>query len=212
MFFAHKMSKASEVERQVLRICTRQRVIRMLIGRMIRAAKLDVDLYEEVEADASATPQAFLVVLLSSVAQGIGAGFSGYRVGGAEQVFPSFISLALGALLAWVIWAALTYWIGVTLFRGPETSATYGELLRTIGYSASPGILRVFSFLPFFGPLIVVFASFWMLVAMVIAVRQALDFTTARAIGTCLVGWLVQVVLLLFLLAFFAADGLNLPQ
>jgi len=37
-------------------------------NRMIRAAKLKVDLYEEVEADTTATRQAFLVVLIVSLA------------------------------------------------------------------------------------------------------------------------------------------------
>lgn len=181
----------------------------MLFDRMIRAAKLEVDFYEEVEADTSATQQALLVVVLASVAQGIGAGLSGYRAAGAEAMIPSLIAGSFGALLGWAIWAALTYWIGTTLFRGPETSATYGELLRTIGFSASPGVLRIVSFIPLLGPLILLISSLWMLVAMVVAVRQALDFTTARAIGTCLVGWLIQLALLVLLLAFSGAAGIN---
>ncbi|MBE0415080.1 MAG: hypothetical protein IBX36_00860, partial [Dehalococcoidia bacterium] len=77
----------------------------------------------------------------------------------------------------------------------PETSATYGELLRTIGFSATPGMLMIFAFVPFVGGLISLVALVWMFIAMVIAVRQALDFTTWRAIGTCVVGWLVMMAL-----------------
>jgi len=46
------------------------------------------------------------------------------------------------------------------------------------------------------GGLISLVASIWALIAMVIAVRQALDFTTGRAILTCIVGWIVMVVIL----------------
>jgi hypothetical protein len=38
--------------------------------------------------------------------------------------------------------------------------------------------------------------SVWLLVAMVIAVKQALDYkSTARAVGVCLVGWLVSLAI-----------------
>jgi len=87
------------------------------------------------------------------------------------------------------------YWIGTTIFAGPETEATYGQLLRTLGFAHSPGFLRIFSFIPFIGGLISFAASVWFLVAGVIAVRQALDFTTLRAIGTCIIGWVLYMLL-----------------
>ena len=109
-----------------------------------------------------------------------------------------FVGL-LSALVFWFMWSLITYFVGTTLFRGPETSANYGELLRTIGFAATPGILMIFGFVPWVGGFISFVAWVWMLVAMVIAVRQALDFTTWRAIGTCLVGGIAYLVFSLIL-------------
>jgi len=164
---------------------------------MIRAAKLEVDLYEEVEADTRANGQAFLAVLIASLAAGLGAGIAGVRVeGGLSFVWWLLIVLA-SALIGWLVWSLITYWLGTTIFRGPETSATYGELLRTIGFSNSPRVLTFFAFIPFLGGIIVFVVSIWVLIAGVIAVRQALDFSTWRAIGTCVVGWIPYTLIVL---------------
>ena len=104
------------------------------------------------------------------------------------------------AVFGWLAWALFAYWIGTSIFRGPHTEATYGQLLRTLGFANSPGLLRFFTFIPYIGSLIGFIALVWVLVAGVIAVRQALDFSTGRAIGTCIVGWLIY-VLLAFLLS-----------
>jgi hypothetical protein len=176
--------------------------------RMIRAAKLDVSVYEEVEADEAALGQAMLVVILSSFAGGIGMGLAGIA---GEGSWLSFLVLGtLVSLIAWYLWALLTYVIGTTIFKGPETSANLGELLRTTGFSASPGTLRVLVFIPGIGPIISFVALVWMLVAMVIAVRQALDFSTARAIGTCVVGWIIQILIVGVVYMVFGMGG-NVP-
>lgn len=87
-------------------------------------------------------------------------------------------------------------WIGTTLLRTPETEANWGQLLRTLGFAQSPGILRVFGFIPVVGPVIFAVTSIWLLVTMVIAVRQALDYSsTLRAIGVVLIGFIPYVVL-----------------
>ena len=162
-------------------------------NRMIRAAKLDVHLYEEVEADKGAMAQAMTVVILSAVALGIGSGNAGLR---------GIIILTIVALIGWYVWAFLTYLIGTKLLPEPETRSDYGELLRTIGFSSAPGLIRILGIIPIPGlrdPLFAV-ASIWMLVAMVIAVRQALDYTsTGRAIGVCMIGWVVQILILMVL-------------
>ena len=158
-------------------------------NRMIQAAKLDVNLYEEVEADKGAMGQAMGVVILSSVAAGIGT------IGAA-----GIMGLVLGtvvALAGWFIWAFLTYYIGTRLLAEPQTKSDYGELLRTIGFSSSPGLLRVLGIIPMLGSILNFICGIWMLVAMIIAVRQALDYkSTWRAVAVCLIGWIVQVVVL----------------
>ncbi len=157
--------------------------------RMIRAAKLDVQLYEEVEADKSAMKQAMGVVVLSSLALGIGslgvASGSGIIMG------------VIVALAGWFIWAYITYFIGTKLLPEPQTSADHGELLRTIGFSSSPGLIRILGIIPGLWGIVNPIAAIWMLMAMIVAVRQALDYrSTLRAIGVCIIGWIVQAVLL----------------
>lgn len=160
----------------------------LFTDRMIRAAKLDVNLYEEVEADKGAIGQAMGVVILSSVAAGIGTGGTAGMKG---LVFGTIVALA-----GWFIWAFLTYYIGTKLLPEPQTKADYGELLRTIGFSSSPGVLRVLGIIPMLGNILNFIIGIWMLVAMVIAVRQALDYkSTWRAVGVCLIGWVVQMVI-----------------
>ncbi|MEE8290044.1 MAG: YIP1 family protein [Candidatus Tectomicrobia bacterium] len=164
------------------------------VDRMVRAAKLDVHLYEEVEADKSALGQATGVVVLSSAASGVGL----MGAGGLEGIVVG----TLGALVGWYIWAFLTYFIGTKLLPEPQTQANYGELLRTIGFASSPGLIRVLGIIPALAPFVFLIAGIWMLVAMVIAVRQALDYhSTLRAVGVCVVGWLVQAVIVGLVLA-----------
>lgn len=146
------------------------------VDRMIGAAKLNVATYEEVEADHTATGQAMAVVVLSSVAAGLG-------MSGAFTLRRSIVGI-IAALVTWFLWAFLTYLIGTKLLPEPQTSSNVGELLRTTGFSSSPGVLRVLGSLPVLGGLISFLISIWMLVAMVIAVRQALDYrSTGRAVG-----------------------------
>ncbi len=161
---------------------------------MIRAAKLDVSLYEEVEADKTALGQAMGVVVLSSIAAGIGAMTFRRPV--------TLVTSVLGALIGWYIWAFLTYWIGAKLLPEPQTEVDVGELLRTIGFSSSPGLIRVLGIIPVLRGITFSVASIWMLVAMVIAVRQALDYkSTGRAVGVCLIGWLIQLLIIGLLFA-----------
>ncbi|MCL7487892.1 MAG: YIP1 family protein [Desulfobulbaceae bacterium] len=170
----------------------------VFMERMLRAAKLDIHLYEEVEADTSAMPQAIGVVVLSSVAAGIGS--TGMGATGAGGILMGIVA----ALAGWYIWAFLTYFIGTRLLPEPQTKADYGELLRTIGFSSSPGMIRILGIIPGLGTLVFFIASIWMLVAMVIAVRQALDYTsTWRAVGVCVIGWLFQTVIIVVVLALF---------
>jgi hypothetical protein len=170
--------------------------MQIYLDRIVRAAKLDVNLYEEVEADKGSMSQAMGVVVLSSVAAGIGSigsmGIKGIIIG------------AITALIAWFIWAYITYFIGAKILPEPQTKADHGELLRTIGFSSSPGLLRILAIIPGLGGIIFIITSVWMLVAMVIAVRQALDYqSTLRAVSVCMIGWVIQAIILMILFAAF---------
>ena len=167
-----------------------------LVDRMVRAAKLDVDLYEEVEADRSATGQAFLVVLIFSISSAIGLGIYSAIENGAMYLVWGLLAGVVSNVIAWGLFSFLTYIVGTKLFPGPETSADWGELLRTLGFSTAPGALLVVAFIPLLGGLIALAVWVWMIIAAVIAVRQALDFTTGRALATCVVGLIAYVIIM----------------
>ncbi len=152
-----------------------------IIDRMIRAARLESQVYEEVEHDQSATSQALLVVALGAVAAGIGA------------LFVSIAALILGVIFFLILWAAYAftaYLVGTYIFKGPRTEATWGQLLRTLGFASSPRVLFIFAFIPAIGFFVGLAVFIWWLTATVIAIRQALDFDTGRAIATAVVSLL----------------------
>lgn len=164
---------------------------------MIRAARLDVTLYEEVEADEGATTQAFIVVMLSSICAGIGTGIREALLGqGPGRIGIGLVGGLVSAALFWFIWSFITYFVGTKVFGG---TASFGELLRTIGFSNSPGVLMILSFIPILGGLVSFAVSIWQLVSMVVAVRQALDFSNGKAVLTCIVGWIASTILLVII-------------
>jgi len=173
------------------------------VQRMIGAAKLDSATYEEVEADKHATGQAMGVVILSAFAAGIGAAGAGGR---------GVLVALVGALVGWYLWALLTWLIGTKFLPEAQTEADVGQLLRTIGFASSPGLIRIFGWVPILGVAVQAAAWIWMLVATVVAVRQALDYTsTGRAILVCLIGWFVNLLVFVWTLAFlgFAILGVR---
>ncbi len=156
--------------------------------RMVGAAKLEVSIYKEVRADTQATGQALGVVVLSSIAQGIAAfalgGIRGFALGTAT------------ALVVWFVWVLVVYLVGAKILPEPQTRSDIGELVRTTGFAASPGLLRVLGFVPGLGFLTVVAVSAWMFLAMIMAVRQALDYESMeRTVGVCLIGWFLHIVI-----------------
>jgi hypothetical protein len=158
--------------------------------RLIGAMALDPVIYEEVEADRGATLQAMLVVVLSSLSAGLGA--RGFGSGSLQGVL--FISGL--ALVGWATWAIITFQIGARLMPEPQTRVDVGELLRTIGFASAPGMLRIFGVVPGATIPAFVITSVWMLAAMIVAVRQALDYeSTWRAIAVCALGWTLAIAI-----------------
>ena len=166
-----------------------------LINRIFRAIKIDVELYEEVERDRSATIQAGLVVVLSSMAAGVGA----LQLGASN-----FLLAPIFSLISWYVWAYIIYFVGVKLFPEKNTKSDHGELLRTIGFSSAPGLIRVFGVTPDLMAVTFIGSAFWMLACMVVGVRAALDYKSLwRALGVVIVAWLFQAILLLTILILF---------
>ena len=171
-----------------------------MVERMVRASRLDVHIFEEVEVDTSATRQALSVVALVALATGIASlgttGLIGLFVG------------VVSAIVGWALWAWILHLIGTKIMPTHSTHADWGQLARTLGFAQSPGIFKVLGLVPVIGNIIFAVASIWMLVAMVVAVRQALDYTsTWRAIAVVLIGFIPYVLLMSIAFAFLGDLG-----
>jgi hypothetical protein len=156
------------------------------VERVVGAARLDARTYEEVEADTTAMGQAMAVVAASALAAGVGS--IGNGATGA-------VAAVVGGFVGWFLWAVVTWLVGTKLLPEPGTSADLGQMLRTIGFSAAPGLLNVLGIIPLVGLVVWLLAAIWQLVAMVVAVRQALDYTsTGRAVLVCFIGWVFYMI------------------
>ena len=154
--------------------------------RMIGAALLNPDAYEAVERDVRANRSALWIVIFASLAAGFGALTShGIR---------ALVVSVIADLISWALYATVAYLIGTTIFKTRETRATVGELLRTLGYAQTPALLLVLSGIIFLGGIIAIIVFFWILATTIVALRQALDFSTGRAVGTAIVSWLIFIV------------------
>ena len=153
-----------------------------IIDRMRGAAMLDVATYEEVEADRSATGQALVVVILVAICSGIGS---------INRGSSSILVAVIMGVVGWLIWSGVTMLVGTKLFGG---TADWGELLRTLGFAQSPGVLALFAIIPILGVVVMLLVGLWQLVAGVIAIRQALDFSTGKAIATAVVAWIAVLI------------------
>lgn len=166
-----------------------------MLERMMGAARLNVHTFEDVENDESATMQALAVVVIVSIAAAIG----GLLALGGNPITGLFFGVIRG-LAGWALWALVTYLVGTTIFKTPSTHANWGQMARGTGFAQTPGVLQIFAFIPFLGGLIALAATIWQLVAMVIAVRQGLDYeSTWRAIGVVVVGFIIVIIPLIII-------------
>jgi hypothetical protein len=154
-------------------------------ARMVGAIRLQAATFEEVEHDRGATGQAALVVALAGLASGIGA----IRYGSAGGV----VFMIVTRLLGWLIGAFVLLIVGTKLLPGRDTEADLGQMLRTSGFAQAAGIFGILGIIPLLGGLLEILVGIWILVALVIAVRQALDYQdTARAIIVCAIAWVIM--------------------
>lgn len=185
------ISKTRLVKGQVVIVVQGEKMSK-LINRLVRASRLDASLFEEVGADKGATWQAVGIVFLSCIAAGIGSIGKEWH-----------INILVGTffpLFGWFVWTYLVYFIGAVIFPEPQTKTDLGGLFRTVGFSSSPGLIRILGIIPGSGSVVFIGALVWMLMASVIAVRQALAYSsTLRAVEICAMGWMIQLsALMLF--------------
>ncbi len=170
-------------------------MINLFLNRIFRAIKIDISVFEEVEKDKTATIQAGIVVILSSLAAGVGA----LQLGASNFLFAPILSL-----LSWYVWAYIIYFVGVKLFGDFKTQTNHGILLRTIGFSSSPGLIRVFGITPDLMTVTFIGSAFWMLACMVVAVKSALKYESLlKALGVVIIAWLIQALFLILVIVLF---------
>jgi hypothetical protein len=171
-----------------------------LVDGMIRAARLDVSLYEEVEKDTTQTQNALTIVVIAALATGIAAaiGASGSTAG---NPILGLIAGLIGSVLGWAVVTGFVYIVGTRLFGG---TATWGEVLRTVGFANSPGVLNILGFIPVIGGIVGFVVGIWVIVATVIGIRQALDVGTGQAIISAVIGWILGAICVGIVFAIFA--------
>jgi len=159
-----------------------------LTDRLVGVLRLDAQAYEDIEHDRRATTQALAVVILGSLATGLGAGLTFGPT--------ALVRETVGGVAGWVMWAGVTYLLGTRVWPESETRTDMGELLRTIGFSYAPSFFAIFGVLPRIGGAVRVAVALWLLATTVLAVRQALDYrSTAKAFQVVFAGWLIFVLI-----------------
>ena len=168
-------------------------MISLFLNRIFRSVKIDPEVFNEVQKDKNATISAAIVVILSSSAAGIGAASLGAS---------NFLLAPVFSLISWFVWAYIVYFVGVKLFPDTKTKTTQFALLRAIGFSSAPGMIRIFGFNEDLMTVTFVGSAFWMLVCMVVAVRETLNYKSLwKALGVVIISWFVQAFILLAILS-----------
>ena len=185
-------------------------MIQTLIVRMFRAAKLDASLYEEIRFDTTANVQAFLVVIIVSLATGIGAGIAGIFQWAGEWSIWLLLVFVVSSIVSWILLSFLISLVGTRLIKHGQAPVTFKIILRSIGFSTSPLLLGFFLFIPTIGGYLWFVTLIWALIAEVGAVRQVMAFNANRAVINCLVGWiscLLAGVLVCIMISAIFIDG-----
>ncbi len=162
--------------------------------RVIGAMKLDPNAFEDVERDTTAIGQSVGVIALAAVAAGIGNVYYGGLTG--------IVGGALMSVIGFLVWSLIIWLVGTKLMPEPATKADYAETFRVLGFAAAPGLASVLTIIPILGWLLMLAIWLWQIAAMVIAVRQVLDYsTTGKAIIVVLIGFVINFIVTLMILA-----------
>ena len=175
-----------------------------MIGRMLGAARLNVDTYEEVEKDGGATIQALLIVIVVTIASVVGALLAG---GEDVDMVNALVVGIIRGVVSWAVWALATWLIGSTILKTEDTEADWGQLARGTGFAQTPGILNVLLFIPGIGWLIGLVTLVWSFACMIVAVRQSLDYTsTLRAFFVILIAFIPVIIINIIVFALTGGD------
>jgi hypothetical protein len=162
--------------------------------RVVGAMRLDPNTFEDVERDPTAIGQSVGVIVLAAVAAGIGNIYWGGITG--------IVSAAMMSIIGFLIWSLIVWVIGTKVLPEPTTKADFAETFRVIGFSAAPGLASVITIVPLIGYLFMFLIWLWQMAAMVVAVKQVLDYSTlGKAVVVVLIGFVVNICISLLLLA-----------
>jgi Yip1 domain len=177
-----------------------------LPDRMIRASRLDASLYREVDADETATQQAVIVVILESLANGIGAAIGAAVANRPSQLAGGLIGGIVTELIGWVVFTAVMWFVGTRIFHA---TATYNQVLRAVGFAYSPGVLLILRFIPVVGGLIALIVGIWRLITTFVGLREGLKLDNGQTIGTVIIGLIAWIIVVAVLAAIAVAIGLG---
>jgi hypothetical protein len=173
----------------------------LFLHRFFGALVLDSGAFEDIERDRHAAMQSVLVVVAACLAAGVGT------IGLGIVSLPGFITAALVALGAWLVWAAAVAALGTYALAEPDTHSDVRELLRVLGFATAPAVFIAFAAIRAVAPLVAVIVTVWMIAAAVVAIRQALDYHhTLRAAAVCIIAWLLSIGVLAAVSALFTVS------
>ena len=165
-----------------------------MIDRIVRAIRLDWTVFGEIAKDRDALKEAAIIVAIVTFLSAVGTGLA---TGSLSAFAGAWIA---GILIGWIGWAIITYFVGTAVFKG-ETDIP--EMLRVLGYASAPNLLGLLRFIPCVGWAFPLIGGLLALAAGIIAIREAMDFDTSKAIVTVFIGWIIVVVIRgVFLLLF----------
>ena len=161
--------------------------------RVVGAMKLDPNAFEDVERDTTAIGQSVGVIVLAAVAAGIGNIYWGGLTG--------IVRGAVGSIIGFLVWSLIIWLVGTKVMAEPTTKADYPETFRVLGFAAAPGLASIITIIPILGWILMFAIWAWQIAAMVVAVRQVLDYsTTGKAIVVVLIGFAINIVVSVLLL------------
>ena len=154
-----------------------------MLNRAIGVFKLDVPTFEEIEHNASLTLPAAVIVGLVALISGVGTAL--FNAFARRSVVGGFFGSLISTFLGWIVWSAITWFVGTRFFGG---QATIDEMLRVIGFAHLPLLLSI---IPCIGGVI---GGIWAFIAGFIGIRQGLDLDNTKTFLTVIVGfigWLI---------------------
>jgi hypothetical protein len=163
----------------------------MSVEGMVRAARLDPMIYEEVVANPSADRDAQIVVLVIAVVGAVVGTLAAILAGVASFAFLNLVGLALQAVLGWLAWSITSHYVGVRLLGG---KGDLPQIRRISAYAVTPTLIAPLVFFPGVLNLIALLLTPWLLATGFLASRAIVGSRTDQAVMTTVFSFLAYVL------------------